>query len=239
MDSITITTVFDNEVFEEGLTPSWGFSCLIQGLEKTILFDTGGEGEILLGNMDRLGLDPGTIEVVILSHFHADHTGGLTDLLNASPCATVYLLETFPDHLKREAVEGGAQLVAVEEPMQICPGAYSTGQMGTAIPEQGLVLQTSKGFGLITGCAHTGIVEMIARGQEILQGPPYLVMGGFHLYEARRSRIRDIINKFREMNVAMISPCHCTGSDAMEMFRNAYDERYLPNGAGRVITLTR
>jgi len=102
MDSITITTVFDNEAFEEGLESSWGFSCLVQGLEKTILFDTGGEGEILLGNMERLGLDPGTIEVVILSHFHADHTGGLTDLLNAIPRATVYLLETFPDQLKRE-----------------------------------------------------------------------------------------------------------------------------------------
>ena len=99
VDSITITVVYDNETLVNDLVPSWGFSCLVQGLEKTILFDTGGDGEILLANMEQLGLDPQTVQVIVLSHLHGDHTGGLTDFLRVNPRVTVYLLDVFPDHL--------------------------------------------------------------------------------------------------------------------------------------------
>lgn len=73
----TITVVFDNNPYKEGLATSWGFSCVVGGTEKTILFDTGGEGSILSANMDALGIDPAEIDVVVLSHIHGDHVGGL------------------------------------------------------------------------------------------------------------------------------------------------------------------
>jgi 7,8-dihydropterin-6-yl-methyl-4-(beta-D-ribofuranosyl)aminobenzene 5'-phosphate synthase len=44
-------------------------------LDKTILFDTGGNGDILLANMQRLGLEPQGVNAVVFSHIHADHTG--------------------------------------------------------------------------------------------------------------------------------------------------------------------
>lgn len=43
---LTLTIVYDNNGYDQRLETRWGFSCLIEGLEKTILFDTGGDGVI-------------------------------------------------------------------------------------------------------------------------------------------------------------------------------------------------
>jgi len=239
VDSITITTVYDNNPFVEGLVSSWGFACVVQGLERTILFDTGGDGEVLLANMQKLALDPQIVQIVILSHLHGDHTGGLADFLQVNPEVTVYMLESFAEHLEKDVTERGAQLVTVKEPVEICQGVFLTGEMGTAISEQALVLKTSQGLVIITGCAHPGIVDMVKKSQEIGKLPPCLVMGGFHLLGASRPKVREILSQFRELGVAKVSPCHCTGSEAISMFAETYGQGYIQNGTGRVITLER
>jgi len=53
--SLQVSIVYDNNAFGENLKADWGFSCLIRGLEKSILFDTGTNGKILLSNMEKLG----------------------------------------------------------------------------------------------------------------------------------------------------------------------------------------
>ena len=55
---LSITVSYDNNSYKGGLTTAWGFSCVIRGTEKTILFDTGGDGSILLTNMKELGINP-------------------------------------------------------------------------------------------------------------------------------------------------------------------------------------
>ena len=37
--SARVTILYDNTTAREGVTSDWGFSCLIEGLSKTILFD--------------------------------------------------------------------------------------------------------------------------------------------------------------------------------------------------------
>jgi len=78
--SCRITVIFNNIPYVHELKTSWGFSCLVQGFGQTILFDTGGNGEIFLANMKHLGADPGVVDAVVLCHIHADHTGGLEAL---------------------------------------------------------------------------------------------------------------------------------------------------------------
>jgi 7,8-dihydropterin-6-yl-methyl-4-(beta-D-ribofuranosyl)aminobenzene 5'-phosphate synthase len=46
MQDVNITVVCDNNPYKEGLETGWGFSCLVGGPEKTILFDTGPGGRI-------------------------------------------------------------------------------------------------------------------------------------------------------------------------------------------------
>ena len=78
---VRITIIYDNNPYDPRLRTAWGFGGLIETRDTTILFDTGGDGATLLGNMATLGIEPENIEVVVLSHIHGDHTGGLGSLL--------------------------------------------------------------------------------------------------------------------------------------------------------------
>jgi 7,8-dihydropterin-6-yl-methyl-4-(beta-D-ribofuranosyl)aminobenzene 5'-phosphate synthase len=46
---------------------------LVTGPEKTILFDTGSDGALLLENMAKLQIDPGRIEIVVLARPRGSH----------------------------------------------------------------------------------------------------------------------------------------------------------------------
>ncbi|MEM7016746.1 MAG: MBL fold metallo-hydrolase [Pseudomonadota bacterium] len=58
----------------------WGFSALLETPTATILFDTGFKENTVLNNAKMLKKDLSKVEIVILSHFHTDHTGGLLKL---------------------------------------------------------------------------------------------------------------------------------------------------------------
>jgi len=234
---MVITVVYDNTTTREDLESGWGFSCLIQGLDQVILFDTGADGPILLDNMRTLNLSPDVIDAVVLSHQHGDHTGGLLDLLQAHSDLTVFSVDNISGRLEEEIIDSGAGLVTVTDSLSVCPHALLTGRMGTGIPETGLILRTSRGLVIITGCAHPGIVEMIRRSVELGEAGPYLVMGGFHLFGTSRRGVRKVIGQFRSQQVVRVAPCHCTGPEAIEMFHQNYQEDYLDCGVGQVIEL--
>ena len=100
--SLQMTVVYDNNAFDENLKADWGFSCLIRGLEKSVLFDSGTNGKILLSNMEKLGIHPGEIDTVFLSHEHKDHTGGLEALLNLNSRVEVWLPNFFSSSFKNK-----------------------------------------------------------------------------------------------------------------------------------------
>lgn len=64
----------------EGEIGEWGFSALIEADGRRILFDTGFRPQTVLHNAGVLGLDLAGVTDVVLSHNHADHTGGLLTL---------------------------------------------------------------------------------------------------------------------------------------------------------------
>jgi 7,8-dihydropterin-6-yl-methyl-4-(beta-D-ribofuranosyl)aminobenzene 5'-phosphate synthase len=93
---LRITVVYNNVPHAPGLTTAWGFAAVIAPGADTVLFDTGGDGPTPLANLRRLGIDPDSIDAVVLSHIHGDHTGGLEDFLTRRPNVTVYMPRSFP-----------------------------------------------------------------------------------------------------------------------------------------------
>lgn len=104
-EGLTITIVYDNNRYDERLETAWGFSCLVEGLEKTILFDTGGDSAMLLRNMSKLRIDPQSVDVIVISHIHCDHLGGLSGLLEENNNVTVYLPQSLPESIKNTVRE--------------------------------------------------------------------------------------------------------------------------------------
>lgn len=233
----TLTITFDNNPGVEGLQTGWGFSCLVRGAEKTVLFDTGADGRVLLANMDKLALDPQQVQVVILSHIDGDHVGGLERFLEANSEVTVYLPRSFPGNFKAQVRQTGAQVVEIHKPQEICPHLYTTGEMGTGILEQSLVIETQPGLIVMTGCAHPGIVNITKRAKQTREQPVHLVLGGFHLSGTSSSRIESIISDLQALEVAKAAPCHCSGDLARQLFAEAFGDNYLSVGVGKTLVL--
>jgi len=235
---VRLTSVFNNIASCEGLKPGWGYACLIEGLGKTVLFDTGAEGQQLLFNIRQLGKKPGDIDVVVLSHIHHDHVGGLEALLTVNPSITVYVPASFPSSLKEGIRRHGARLVEVKGPMQIAPAVFTTGEMGLSIKEQALVLKTRKGLVVMTGCAHPGVVNMARRANEVYEEPLYCVIGGFHLQGRSESTIQGVIEEMKSLGVERVAPSHCTGERAQTLFEAAWGADFLDGGLGAVVEIT-
>ena len=232
-----MTIVYDNTALGENLRADWGFSCFIQGLEKSILFDTGTDGKILLSNMDKLGIRPESINLVVLSHEHKDHTGGLKALLAKNSNIEVWIPDCFSTHFKNMVKREGASVKEVSGFQKICSRAYTTGIVEGWIKEQSLILETEKGLVVITGCAHPRIVKIIATVKKLLKKNIYMAFGGFHLGAYNDKEIKEIIEYFRDAGVEKTGPCHCTGDEARRLFAEDYKDDYLEIGVGKEIKI--
>lgn len=235
---ITITTIYDNYIFSEVLKTDWGYSCIVEGTEKTILFDTGTKSDILFHNINKLNMNPKDVELVAISHIHGDHTGGLSAFLDENNKVTVYLPASFPDEFVSRVKKAGVKVVPVDKPVEICKGVSLTGEMGGLIKEQSLIVDTSKGLVVITGCAHPGIVGIIKKAKEVIDKEIYLVCGGFHLLSKSEDEVKEIINEFKDLGVMKVGATHCTGDRAIELFKEAYKENFVQMGVGKVIRIS-
>jgi len=235
-DHPVITILYDNYQYNKDLKNNWGFSCLIEGLEKTLLFDTGNDG-LLLSNMYSLNKSPADIDIIILSHFHSDHTGGLKDLLEKNSDVTVYLPASFPYEFKQEVRASCTRMLEVSEPVEIINGVFLTGEMGTAIIEQSLLIETGKGNVVMTGCAHPGIAEIVEKSREISNKEILLVMGGFHLLRTGINEVSRLAGEFHSSDIRYAAPTHCSGDGTINEFKNVFGDRFLSLGVGRIVDI--
>jgi 7,8-dihydropterin-6-yl-methyl-4-(beta-D-ribofuranosyl)aminobenzene 5'-phosphate synthase len=230
---ITITIIYDNNEYDEQLETAWGFSCLVEGPEKTILFDTGGDSTMLLRNMRTLGIDPQDVDVVVISHVHGDHVGGLAGFLEENHAVTVYLPQSFPESIKDATREAGAELIEVDGPVEICERVHSTGELGDLLREQSLAIETTQGLVVVTGCAHPGVVNVVREAKDLLDGDVHLVLGGFHLCWMNPLQVTNIVKGVRNEGVEQVAPCHCSGDLARSTFERVYGDDFILVGVGR------
>jgi len=233
--TLRLSIVYDNHPYDKRLKTDWGFSCFVEGLEKSILFDTGADGQILLANLEKLGIQPAGIDLVVLSHAHRDHTGGLEDLLSLNPKIEVWLPHFFTSDYKNMIWAKGARVVEVETSRKICEGAHTSGAIEGWIKEQSLVLDTEKGLVLMTGCAHPRIVHIIDRVIEIFKKDIFMALGGIHLAGFEKKEIREIIRKFRDSGIKKVGLAHCSGDEARTLFQEEYEDHFIDIGVGKKV----
>ncbi|OFV68688.1 MAG: beta-lactamase domain-containing protein [Candidatus Syntrophoarchaeum caldarius] len=98
-----IITLSENTPARDGFIGEYGLSVLIERGSEKILFDTG-QGTACVRNADLMGVKLDDIGIIILSHGHYDHTGGLKSVLHRTGRVDVY---AHPDiFCKRYAIRG-------------------------------------------------------------------------------------------------------------------------------------
>ena len=209
-----ITLIYDNVVWDPTLRADWGFACLVETAGRTLLFDTGAKGDILLGNMERLGIDPVAIDAVFISHGHWDHIGGLADFIRLHP-VPVFLPAHCPTPVST------ATVITVKDPTEIYENIFSTGQLGGL--EQSLVISQNDRTVVVAGCSHPGVGRILAASSRF--GQVSTLIGGLHGFNAF-----SLIDR-----LDAICPAHCT--QHIEDIKRRYPGKYLAAGAGRVVAV--
>ena len=229
---ITLISIYDNYQVNPELKTSWGFATIIKTPGELILFDTGGDSEILLFNMKKLGINPKSIKKVIISHIHGDHLGGLAGFLEKNSNVTVFIPGYFPQSIKDMITKKGGKFVEVSGPGKIFDFFYTTGELYGYPKEQSLIIDSKKGLILITGCAHPGIVNIVKKAKKLMKrNKVHLVVGGFHHPPI------DCVKKFKELGVEKVAPSHCTGDPVREAFKKKYKKYFIKYGVGKVIEI--
>lgn len=174
-----ITVLYDNKSHTD-LLGGWGFSCFIKKGNYNVLFDTGWNGYLLLENMKKLGIDPESIDCIVLSHQHWDHIGGLPTMLHETGKLKVYVPASFSRNLKNEIAKH-SELIEVTDACLITDGIWSTGELRDKINEQTLLVMAKGGIHAITGCGHPGVEKILQAASSF--GRLTGILGGLHTIE--------------------------------------------------------
>jgi 7,8-dihydropterin-6-yl-methyl-4-(beta-D-ribofuranosyl)aminobenzene 5'-phosphate synthase len=236
-NSVTVTTLIDNDIWKGGLASTWGLSLYVkmdvEHRRHVILMDTSGSFETLSKNTSELGVDLSAVEAIFISHWHGDHCGSLSHVLPLLKQSTpVYVPSENTFGIRDIKQSGGAPRVCSES-IEFMEGAMSTGDLGG---EHSLFVNVrDKGLVILTGCAHPGIINIVRRARKVSGVPKvYAVIGGFHIsgiHEGRR--VGEFLDK---IGVELVSPCHCTGADSRNAIADIMGERCVRNGSGRIFS---
>lgn len=89
MTKTKITLLVENTAQGPGVQAEHGLSYWIEHRGRRVLLDTG-QGGVLAGNANRLGVPLQDLDALVLSHGHYDHTGGAAEALRTDRPVAIY-----------------------------------------------------------------------------------------------------------------------------------------------------
>lgn len=235
-----------------------GLSCLVEA-DVQFLFDTGPSG-IILRNAQILGVDLDTVPLIVLSHGHYDHTGGLPFLGGKElvchpevfsskhresdgswiglPLSNDEIRKMFRITLTRTPLWLSDNVIFLGEiprttdfESTTTPFVDSTGSPDFMPDDSAVALLTASGLVVLSGCAHSGIVNIVNYAMEVTGDKRVrAVLGGFHLKEDNEITQRTI-EALKEIGVEEVYPSHCTSPVAREAFRRSWENEDITSGS--------
>jgi len=154
-----------------------------------------------------------------------------------------------------------ADVVETPRPTEVAPGMIVTGaiprrnayedipdpffldedctQPDPLVDDQALLIETRRGWAVITGCGHSGVINTLHYAKELIgNGPIVAVIGGLHLFRASSERIDATTRNLRAFGVELIAPCHCTGFEATGALQNQFGSRVVSLRAGLSVQIS-
>jgi len=89
-----------------------------------------------------------------------------------------------------------------------------------------------------TGCAHAGVLNLLAQARELLPAKPLLgLFGGTHLVALTPEQVQFTLNVLLQSGLRHLGACHCTGEEASKALAEGFGERFVSLGAGSRVSL--
>ena len=253
-----LTILFENHAgYRKGLIGYHGFAALVEHNGRKVLVDTGTDGEVLLRNMETLGVSPEEIDALFITHGHYDHTGGLGAFLEsrereidvyAHPGIFERRIALKPHRReigipfkKEELEELGAKFHLSPKPVEFLPGFISSGEIerrtwdravgylvldGKTVPDPvlddlALIVDLGDGIAVITGCGHSGVLNIVRHSMTLTGKRVLALIGGFHLRGAGKALLTDAARGLSELGVGRLYAGHCTGIEEFAFLSSA------------------
>ncbi len=161
-----------------------------------------------------------------------------------------------------EIEAAGGEVVLSRTPIEVAPGVWATGEVPRAsfetimelgksrlvkiedgsealdlIPDDQSLFLREKGVGLVvvTGCAHSGPLNILSHVEAITGERVKALIGGTHLTGRKREYLKATIDGLIGFDLQILSPCHCTGFKAMAELARAFPASFEINYSGKVI----
>lgn len=243
----------------DGFESEHGLSFLIEVDQEMILFDTGAS-DVFKRNAARMGIDLDKVDRIVLSHGHWDHGNGL-EYLEGKPlichpaCFAKRYRKSGREYLglpfSREEAADRFDLETKRHPIRLLDHLWFLGEVprkndfealatkymledGTEdfiMDDSGLAVDTAKGLVVISGCAHSGISNMIEHARRVTGiSKVAAVIGGIHLRAANK-QTRFTIEYLKSLEGIRVIPSHCTFDPALDLFHKAFGDSEVLAGA--------
>lgn len=222
----------------EIIESAWGLSILIETPGKNILFDTGPSPKILEENLRTLGIDPGIIDLVVISHEHSDHAFGLKYIAASNPGIDVYVPSYSQEQFLKRFVGQKLNFIGIENNTEICSGVFILGPMYGPPFEQSLALRIEdEGLAIFVGCSHPKIINIAMKACREMGMKPYSVIGGFHMGGASSQECRETVKYLLKFGARKLLPIHCSGENIRLILKKNFKDVWVNYVEGDKIKL--
>lgn len=249
--------VLTENAASENFLAEHGLSYYIE-YDANVLFDTG-HSDVFLKNAKKLNIDLDKVKTVVLSHGHWDHGDGLRYISDKKLICHPDVFqkryrkggkENIGLELSFNELKDKFDIVYTRLPFEVSKNIIFLGQVPRLnsfesqttsfvlennsddfiIDDSGLVIIIENEIVIISGCAHSGICNIIEYAKKVTHITKIrAVIGGFHLKQIN-TQTKETIKYLKSQEIEELYPSHCTELPALSAFYNEFGIKHLKAG---------